>query len=182
MNVRKILLIAVCLLALVIATDAQTPTSTQQAPAAAAPQTSGLDRALPNQYCITCHNQRAKTGGLAIDTLDFEHLEKNAETWEKVVRKIKTGMMPPSGVRRPDRSVLDAFANEIEKRLDAFAALSPNPGSPALHRLNRTEYANVIRDLLALDVDVAALLPPDDATEGFDNIADALGTSPSLIQ
>jgi hypothetical protein len=91
-------------------------------------------------------------------------------------------MMPPSGMRRPERAVLDAFANEVEKRLDAAASRNPNPGTPALHRLNRTEYANVIRDLLALDIDVAALLPPDDATEGFDNIADALGTSPALIQ
>ena len=117
-----------------------------------------------------------------LDTLDYAHLEKDAPTWEKVIRKIKTGMMPPSGARRPERPLLDAFANEVEKRLDSAAARSPNPGAPALHRLNRTEYANVIRDLLALDVDVTALLPPDDATDGFDNIADALGTSPALIQ
>src|SRR5262245_780586 len=128
-----------------------------------------LDQALPKQYCITCHNQRAKTAGLMLDSLDYEHVEKNAETWEKVIRKIKTGMMPPAGIRRPERAVLDAFANEIEKRLDAFSSRNPNPGAAALHRLNRTEYANVIRDLLALDVDVVALLPPDDATEGFDN-------------
>ena len=117
-----------------------------------------------------------------LDTLAYAHLEKDAPTWEKVIRKIKTGMMPPSGARRPERPLLDAFANEVEKRLDSAAARSPNPGAPALHRLNRTEYANVIRDLLALDVDVTALLPPDDATDGFDNIADALGTSPALIQ
>src|SRR5215471_4047443 len=147
----------------------------QQAPAA-------LDTSLINQYCITCHNQRAKVGGLTLDTLDYEHLDKDAATWEKVVRKIKTGMMPPSGARRPERPALDAFANEVEKRLDAAATRNPNPGTAALHRLNRTEYANVIRDLLALDIDVAALLPPDDATDGFDNIADALGTSPALIQ
>ncbi|PYS43555.1 MAG: hypothetical protein DMG14_00495 [Acidobacteria bacterium] len=147
-----------------------------------APSIAPLDTALLNQYCITCHNQRAKTAGLMLDTLDYAHLEKDAPTWEKVIRKIKTGMMPPSGARRPERNLLDAFANEVEKRLDSAAARSPNPGAPALHRLNRTEYANVIRDLLALDVDVTALLPPDDATDGFDNIADALGTSPALIQ
>src|SRR5262245_38269579 len=141
-----------------------------------------LDAAVLKQYCITCHNERAKTAGLTLDTLDYQHLEKDAATWEKVIRKIKTGMMPPSGARRPERPVLDGFANEIEKRLDSAAARNPNPGTPALHRLNRTEYANVIRDLLALDIDVAALLPPDDATEGFANIADALGTSPALIQ
>jgi hypothetical protein len=135
-----------------------------------------------NQYCITCHNQRLNTAGLALDTMDFEHVEKNAAVWEKVVRKIKTGMMPPSGARRPERGVLDNFASEVETRLDRAAALSPNPGTPALHRLNRTEYANAIRDLLALDVDVMTLLPGDDSTEGFDNIADALGTSPALVQ
>src|SRR5579883_773213 len=141
-----------------------------------------LDNSVPSQYCFGCHNQRAKTAGLMLDSMDYSSIAKDAATWEKVVRKIKTGMMPPSGARRPDRATLDAFANEIEKRIDAAAALHPNPGTPALHRLNRTEYANVIRDLLALDIDVAALLPPDNATEGFDNIADALGTSPSLIQ
>ena len=141
-----------------------------------------LDNAVPMQYCFGCHNQRAKTAGLMLDSMDYSNIAKDAATWEKVVRKIKTGMMPPSGARRPERAVLDGFASEIEKRLDSAAALHPNPGTPALHRLNRTEYANVIRDLLGLDVDVTALLPQDDATEGFDNIADALGTSPSLIQ
>jgi hypothetical protein len=144
--------------------------------------TTPLDPALLKQYCIGCHNERAKAGGLMLDTVDYGRLEENAETWERVIRKIKTGMMPPSGARRPERLVLDAFANEIEKRLDGAAARTPNAGNPGLHRLNRTEYANVIRDLLTLDVDVVALLPPDDATEGFDNIADALGTSPALIQ
>jgi len=138
--------------------------------------------AVINQYCITCHNQRAKTAGLMLDTMDFDHVEKDPATWEKVVRKIKTGMMPPSGARRPERPVLDGLAAELETRLDRAAAAHPNPGMPALHRLNRTEYANAIRDLLAVDVDVTALLPADDATDGFDNIADALGTSPSLIQ
>src|SRR5262249_3869395 len=156
----------------------------RQAPAAstAKPADAGIDRTLPSQYCVTCHNQRAKIGGLAIDALDFDHPEKDAETFEKVIRKIKTGMMPPSGARRPERAALEAFATEIEKRLDAAAALNPNPGSAALHRLNRVEYGNVIRDLLALEVDANGLLPQDDAAEGFDNIADALGTSPALIQ
>jgi hypothetical protein len=131
---------------------------------------------------VGCHNQRAKTAGLMLDSMDYANLPKDAATWEKVIRKIKTGMMPPSGARRPDRATLDAFATEIEKRLDAAAAAHPTPGTTALHRLNRTEYANVIRDLLGVDVDVTALLPQDDASEGFDNIADALGTSPSLIQ
>ena len=134
------------------------------------------------QYCVTCHNSRAKIGGLAIDALDFDHVGAGAETWEKVVRKIRTGMMPPSGAKRPERKVLDDFATELETRLDR--AVAPNAGlaTPALHRLNRAEYANAIRDLVALDVDVAALLPSDASSGGFDNIAEALAVSPSLVQ
>src|SRR5437867_660461 len=170
-------LIGVCMfLFAMVPNTAQTAGPLQQG------STATPDATLLNQYCIACHNQRAKTGGLALDILDFENPGKDAPVWEKVVRKIKTGMMPPSGARRPARDVLDAFAAELETRLDRAARLNPNPGGPALHRLNRSEYANVIRDLLALDVDVTTLLPADDATEGFDNIADALGTSPSLIQ
>jgi hypothetical protein len=183
MNLKRLILISTTLFLLAAASNvAQNAPAPRQNVAAPAPAIEPLDPALPNQYCITCHNQRAKTAGLMLDTLDYQHLDKDTATWEKVIRKIKTGMMPPSGMRRPERAVLDAFANEVEKRLDAAASRNPNPGTPALHRLNRTEYANVIRDLLALDIDVAALLPPDDATEGFDNIADALGTSPALIQ
>jgi hypothetical protein len=140
---------------------------------------------LLSQYCVTCHNQRAKTAGLMLDTLDFEDVSKDAATWEKVVRKVRTGMMPPSGARRPERSVMDSFAEELESRLDRASAPTAGLEIPALHRLNRTEYANAIRDLLALDgdaVDVATLLPPDASSEGFDNLADALGISPSLIQ
>ena len=141
------------------------------------------DRTLLDQYCITCHNQNANVGGLALDGFDLNNVGgEHAEVWETVVRKVKTGMMPPSGARRPERVELDAFAARLEFRLDEAAALDPNPGSPALHRLNRTEYANAIGDLLALDVDPTTLLPADDAAEGFDNIADVLGVSPSLVQ
>src|SRR5215467_9797237 len=138
--------------------------------------------ALLNQYCITCHNQRLKTAGLLLDSMDVEHVEKDAEAWEKVVRKVRTGMMPPSGARRPDRAALDAFAADLEGRLDRAVTPGANLDAPSLHRLNRTEYANAVRDLLALDVDVATLLPADASSEGFDNIADALGVSPSLIE
>ena len=90
-----------------------------------------LDNSLPAQYCFGCHNQRAKTAGLMLDNMDYSNIAKDADTWEKVVRKIKTGMMPPSGARRPDRAALDGFASEIGKRLDSAAALHPNPGTPA---------------------------------------------------
>ena len=142
----------------------------------------GAESTLLKQYCITCHNQRMKTADLALDMLDISQVAANAETWEKVVRKIRTGMMPPSGARRPERAALDAFASELEARLDRAAVPGANLGTPALHRLNRTEYGNAIRDLLALDIDVATLLPADGSSEGFDNIAEALGVSPSLIQ
>jgi hypothetical protein len=182
---RRLIAILIVFL-VVVSSDAQVPDPQKQtAPASAStvpPPIPPLDNSVPSQYCVGCHNQRAKTAGLMLDSMDYGNIGKDAETWEKVIRKIKTGMMPPAGARRPERATLDAFASGIEKRLDASAALRPNPGTPALHRLNRTEYANVIRDLLVLDVDVAALLPQDDATDGFDNIADALGTSPSLIQ
>ena len=138
--------------------------------------------ALLNQYCVTCHNQRLKTAGLLLDGMDVDHVGKDAAAWEKVVRKIRTGMMPPSGARRPERAVLDGFAADLEGRLDKAVVPGANLDAPALHRLNRTEYANAIRDLLALDVDVATLLPADASSEGFDNIADALGVSPSLIE
>ena len=140
------------------------------------------DRSFLNQYCVTCHNERAKTAGLMLDKLDVERVGDSADIWEKVVVKLRTGMMPPSGARRPDRSVIDAFASTVETALDRAAAAKPNPGTTALHRLNRTEYANAIRDLLALPIDSTTLLPPDDSAEGFDNVADVLGVSPLLIQ
>jgi cytochrome c551/c552 len=135
-----------------------------------------------NQYCMTCHNQRAKTGGLALDSKNLEHVAEDAETWEKVVRKIRTGMMPPSGARRPERAVLNRFASDLEARLDQAAPPGAGLDAPTMHRLNRAEYANAIRDVLALDVDVTTLLPSDASSDGFDNIADALSVSPSLIQ
>jgi hypothetical protein len=138
--------------------------------------------AVINQYCVTCHNQRAKTAGLMLDTLDATRVDQHPDVWEKVVRKVRAGMMPPGGAPRPDRPTLDAFASTIEFALDRAAAAHPNPGTTGLHRLNRTEYANAIRDLLSLDIDTATLLPADDSSEGFDNIADALAVSPALLE
>ena len=133
-----------------------------------------------NQYCVTCHNQRLKTGGLALETMDFAKVPANAETWEKVIVKLRTGAMPPPGMPRPDADSTHKFVASIETRLDSAAQAKPYAGRPLLHRMNRAEYANAVRDLLALDVDAAALLPPDDSAYGFDNVADVLGLSPSL--
>src|SRR5215831_10345500 len=144
--------------------------------------TQAQDRAFLNQYCVTCHNEKTKTAGLMLDKLDVDHPGDNAETWEKVVRKLRAGMMPPSGIRHPQRASVDAFVSSVEAKLDRAASAKPNPGMTALHRLNRTEYGNAIRDLLALPVDATALLPADDSSEGFDNVADVLGMSPQLVQ
>jgi hypothetical protein len=136
-------------------------------------------------YCETCHNDRLKTGGLSLQgrSLDGASLGRDdAETWEKVIRKVRAGMMPPAGAKRPERAALDAFAGSIETAIDRAAAAAPNPGRAPLHRMNRVEYENAIRDLLALEVDSATLLPADDSSHGFDNIADVLGVSPSLLE
>jgi hypothetical protein len=161
--------------------EAETAARQRQSLAATNPPASPSRQVL-DQYCVTCHNERLKTGGLALDALGFDQVGSDAETWEKVVRKIRTGMMPPSGARRPERSVLDGFAAALESRLDEAAPPDAGLDTPSLHRLNRTEYANAIRDLLDVDVDVTTLLPADASSEGFDNIAEALSVSPSLIQ
>ncbi len=134
---------------------------------------------LSRSYCQTCHNDRLKTGGLSLEGLT---VDRDAETWEKVIRKVRSGMMPPAGAKRPERAALDAFAGSIENAIDRAAAANPNPGRAPLHRMNRAEYENAIRDLLALDVDSSTLLPADDSSHGFDNIADVLGVSPSLLE
>ena len=150
--------------------------------AAAGPSSPADARAIVNRYCVTCHNSRLKTAGLALDTLDLERVPADAEIWEKAVRKLRVGAMPPVGAPHPDQGTVDGLASWLESTIDRAATDSPNPGSPALHRLNRAEYANAIRDLLALDVDAASLLPPDDSSGGFDNNADVLGASPALLE
>jgi hypothetical protein len=135
-----------------------------------------------DQYCVTCHNARLKTGGLVLDTASLEHVAADPGTWEKVVRKLRLGVMPPLGARRPDAATYDRLISSLEGELDAASVAHPYPGRPVLHRLNRAEYANAIRDLLGLHVDVSSLLPPDDSAYGFDNVADVLGSSPALLQ
>jgi len=139
-------------------------------------------RSLADQYCVTCHSDKLKAGNLSLEGLSLEGAASDAETWEKVVRKVRAGLMPPAGARRPNRVALDTFAGSIEHAIDQAAAAHPNPGRTPLHRMNRVEYANAIRDLLALDVDPSTLLPADDSSRGFDNIADVLGVSPSLLE
>jgi hypothetical protein len=143
---------------------------------------SSSNRDLLTKYCLTCHNDKAKTGGLSLEKLDVDRPATEAETWEKAIRKLRAGLMPPAGMPRPERATLDAFRSSLEKSIDLAAAQNPNPGVTALHRLNRAEYANAIRDLIAVDVDPSTILPADDSSEGLDNIAEVLGTSPALIE
>jgi hypothetical protein len=138
--------------------------------------------AVLNKYCVTCHSDKMRTGGLSLQSLSLKDVPRDGETWEKVIRKVRTGSMPPVGMPRPDQSTADGLAAFLETSLDRAAAAAANPGRAAMHRLNRAEYANAIRDLLALDIDSTALLPPDDESSGFDNIADVLRMSPSLME
>ncbi len=138
--------------------------------------------ALVDRYCVDCHNEGEFAGGVAFDTLDRGDLAGHGETWEAAVRKLRARMMPPPGEPRPEAARLDSLATWLETTLDDAALTDPNPGAPALHRLNRTEYANAIRDLLGLPVDAATLLPADDSSDGLDNIASALSVSPAHMQ
>jgi len=155
------------------AAAAQAPAAQSSAPIA--------PRALLDTYCVTCHNQRTKTAGLMFDTMDLAKLPEHGDVWEKTVRKLRGGMMPPPGVRRPDQASVDSMVSWLERSLDEAAAAHPNPGRVALHRLNRAEYAAAIEDLLGIKIDPAALLPKDDEAEGFDNVASVLTVSPSFL-
>src|SRR5258706_11414881 len=162
---------------------AQTPGAGQAAPvpAAATPPRVLLDR-----YCVGCHNQRSKAAGqeparkLTLDDLDITRIADHAEAWERVVRKMRAGMMPPAGTRRPDKTTYEGIITWLETDPDKNAA--PYAPPPGLHRLNRTEYTNVIRDMLDLDVDASSYLPSDDSTHGFDNVAGAPAISSTLVE
>jgi mono/diheme cytochrome c family protein len=138
------------------------------------------ERKLLDQYCVTCHNKKVKTGGLSLDLLDVAHVEKDPEKWEKVVRKLRAGMMPQAGAPRPDSRTMESMIEYLENELDRHVAIKlPQPG---LHRLNRAEYSNAVHEVLGLDVDANKFLPSDDSTHGFDNQAGTLTVSPALIE
>jgi hypothetical protein len=165
------LLVACCLAAAPIAVS--TAPESSQTPS----------REFLNGYCVTCHNQRAKTAGLTFDTLDVANVAADAATWEKAVVKLRAGLMPPAGARRPPQAVIDGFVVSLEAALDRADKAHPNPGrTEPFHRLNRAEYQNAVRDLLSLDIDADALLPADEVSYGFDNIAGVLKLSPLLTE
>ena len=151
-------------------------------PPSASAQPAAPDRAMLDKYCVSCHGSRNPTAGLSLAALDTNRVGESAEAWEKVVAKLRSRAMPPAGLPRPDAGSYDRLAASLEAVLDAAAAARPNPGRSVLHRLNRAEYTNAIRDLLALDIDGRSLLPADDSGYGFDNIADVLSVSPALLE
>ncbi len=149
--------------------------------AAPAGSTAAEQTALVKQYCATCHSERGKAGDLSLANFDAAKIEQNGALTEKMIRKLRAGMMPPAGARRPEPAVIQAMVSSFESRMDKVAALNPNPGSRPFQRLNRAEYSNAVRDLLNLDVDVSSYLPPDTISHGFDNVADAQTFSPTLM-
>ncbi len=161
------------------AAEPQAAAASRVASAAAAAE--GPSRALLDRYCVTCHNERLRTGGLMLDNVDLGRIDAHAEVLEKVVRKLRAGQMPPPGRPQPDGSSVEAFTVSLESALDRLAAAAPNPGRVASRRLNRVEYVNAVEDLLALRVDGAELLPGDMSGLGFDNNADALAMTPALM-
>src|SRR5262245_22858567 len=155
------------------------PAAAQQSPS---PNTPAAHRATLEQYCIGCHSGPTPFAGLNLQNVDPANLEENGAIWEKMIRKLRDRQMPPAGMPRPDPVTYQALVDFIEKGRDRLAETKPNPGRTTLHRLNRTEYANTIRDLLAVSVDVSELLPADDIGYGFDNIGDVLTVSPFLLE
>src|SRR5215475_15262311 len=158
------------------------PTTAQQGPVASPPSASN-ERALLDQYCVTCHNDRLRTSNLSLEKLDLATVGEHPDVWERVVRKLRAGVMPPPGIRRPPLAEYEGLRDWLESEIDRkSAARGLNPGYVVLHRLNRTEYANVIRDLLDIEIDPAKFLPPDDSARGFDNVAGSLTISPTLLE
>src|SRR5262245_42074087 len=184
MTTRRSLSIAAgtWLASILVASGSMRAAAPAQQPPAAVP----APQATLQRYCLTCHNQNLKARGtvpIAFDTLNLSNAGADAETWEKILRKVRTGLMPPSGRPRPDQPTHAAFVHGIEAALDSAATAHPNPGrTEPFHRLNRAEYKNVIRDLLNVDVNVDSLLPADDVSYGFDNIAGVLKMSPTLME
>src|SRR5258706_10217776 len=161
------------------AQNSPAPTSAAQDPSSA---TATAHRATLDRFCITCHKGPTAVAGLHLDTFDISNFETNGATWEKLARKLRNREMPPADLRRPDETTYKALVEYIETGRDRLAEAKPNPGRPTLHRLNRTEYGNAVRDLLALEIDVADLLPADAIGYGFDNIGDVLQVSPVLLE
>lgn len=169
-----------CLVSILIATcvPAALPAAETSTPSAGI----ATQRALLSQYCFMCHNPKLMSGGISLPGVDLSNVEGSSGVLEKVLGKVRAGEMPPAGLPRPDAAKISAFTGWLEGALDQAAAAHPNPGRPIIHRLNRAEYSNAVRDLLALDINPGEKLPVDDTGYGFDNIGDVLSLSPMLIE
>ncbi len=167
---------------LVFAGSASTARPGTSSPPAAQAAAAASSRSFIDTHCAACHNDRARTAGLSLDGLDPADIGDRAELWETVLQKLRTGQMPPAGRPRPDPAALTVMMSTLATALDRAAAANPNPGRVGLHRLNRAEYANAVRDLLQLDIDTPSLLLPDEADEGFDNVAASLALSPAHLE
>ena len=169
-----------------VATGAAAPARAQDAPKLAVAHAAAFgaveQTALVKQYCATCHNDRAKAGQLTLAAFDAAKANEHLDTTEKMIRKLRAGMMPPAGARRPEAAQLLALAEALETRVDRAALVSPNPGFRPFQRLNRAEYARAVKDMLGIDIDVAALLPADTISNGFDNVADSQAFSATLLE
>ena len=176
-------ILAVGILSLSVATSVE---MAQRAPASgtAAANTMPVDaqNALVAQYCTSCHNDKTRSGGMTLTSLNLAHPDQNPELAEKVIRKLRAGMMPPPGAKRPDLEMTRTFATALENAIDKVAAVHPNPGWRSFQRLSQAEYARSIHDLLGIDVDVSTFLPPDSLHDGFDNIAEAQSFSPAVLE
>ena len=183
MRVPKVLLLGLAILVIARPTAvAQASLPSLSAPPSIGP-TAERTRTVLQQYCLPCHNQKLRTADLAFDRLGLSDVPSKADTWEKVIRKLRTRTMPPTGRPRPDVSTYDGVASWLEGQIDRVAAARPNPGrTETVHRLNRSEYQNAVRDLLDVEIDASKLLPADDQSYGFDNIAGVLKMSPTLLE
>ncbi len=183
----------------VVASRTAVPRQVAQAPAASAPQGAPASRPAPSHavdptlsaatqtelittYCATCHSDRAKAGGLSLASFNAMRAQEQPQVVEKIIRKLRAGMMPPAGARRPDAATMASLTTALESRMDEHASINPNPGWRPFQRLNRAEYTRAVKDLLGIEVDIAAFLPPDTLSAGFDNVADVQGLSPTVLQ
>jgi hypothetical protein len=176
MRVRTIAIFSALILCLFVASSnlAQSPTPAQWTPE--------TQSALATEFCSGCHNDKTKSGGMTLTALDFAHVDRNAQLAEKMIRKLRAGMMPPAGAKRPPADTIKAFAASLESAIDKAAASTPNPGRRSFQRLSQAEYTRSIREIFGIDVDVKALLPPDSLTDGFDNIVESQSFSPAILE
>ncbi len=171
-----------CWIAVVLLGTGSIQTSGQTESSSPPPSPASPYREVVNTYCVTCHNENLRTADLLLDQADVENVSRDPEVWNKVAEKLRAGAMPPAGMPRPDQAIYDSFATYLETELERAAEARPNPGRPVIHRLNRAEYSNAIRDLLAVDFDAESYLPPDPSGDGFDNFAAVLSVSPVLME